>query len=244
MLISLDNLCNLPAERLPFSLFGLCLQEPMALVTNWIIAITAFILYFRIKDPVTAFQQSWRKFYFYFGLSTFFSGFGHVLFNYFDVYGKYPTWILGLIAAYHAGRAMISLNVISPNAQKMYSWVLYAKLTSFALLALILQSFIFVMVDAVITYLFFCLGFGIYYWRKGINSFKYTVIAVLILFPSIFIFTLKINPHIWFNKDDLSHVLMALTIIFFYLGVSRLNEIELKRIVSLKELEYVEKQPD
>lgn len=244
MLLSVENVCNIPLERLPFSVFGLCLQEPMALVTNWIIAITAFILYFRLKNAESSFQVSWRKFYFFFGLSTFFSGFGHVLFNYFDVYGKYPTWILGLIAAYHAGKAMISLNVIETSTRRMFNWVLYAKLITFATLALILQSFIFVMVDAVITYLFFCLGFGIYYWRKGISSFKYTVIAVLILFPSIFIFTLKVNPHIWFNKDDLSHILMALTIIFFYLGVSRLNEIELERLISLKELDYVDKQFD
>merc|ERR1711991_1018556 len=215
--------------------------EPMALVTNWIIAITAFVLYFRLRVTENDFQFHWRKFYLFFGLSTFFSGFGHVFFNYFDVYGKYPTWILGLIAAYHAGKAMISLNVLNPSAKKTFNWVLYAKLVTFALLALTLKSFIFVMVDAVITYLFFCLGFGIYYWRKGLTSFKYTVIAVMILFPSIFIFTLQYNPHIWFNKDDLSHVLMALTIIFFYLGVSRLNEIELERLVSLKELKYVDK---
>ena len=244
MLLSVENVCNIPLERLPFSMFGLCLQEPMALITNWIIAITAFVLYFRLRSAVSAFQVSWRRFYFFFGLSTFFSGFGHVLFNYFDVYGKYPTWILGLIAAYHAGKAMISLNVIDRSSHRMFNWLLYAKLMTFATLALVLQSFIFVMVDAVITYLFFCLGFGIYYWRKGINSFKYTVIAVLILFPSIFIFTLKVNPHIWFNKDDLSHILMAFTIIFFYLGVSRLNEMELERLVSPKELDYVDKQSD
>lgn len=244
MLLVLENVCNIPVDRLPFTMFGLCLQEPMALVTNWVIAIIAFILYFRLRRPENEFQQHWRKFYFFFALSTFFSGFGHVLFNYFDVYGKYPTWILGMIAAYHAGKAMISLNVLNRSTQRTYNYILYAKMLTFALLALIFKSFIFVMADAVITYLFFCLGFGAYYWRKGIKSFKYTVLAVLILFPSIFIFTLKLNPHIWFNKDDLSHILMAFTIIFFYLGVSRLNEIELKRLISLKELKYVDKQSD
>lgn len=244
MLLAIENVCNVPLEKLPFSMFGLCLQEPMALVTNWIISITAFVLYFRLRNAENEFQQNWRTFYFFFGLSTFFSGFGHVLFNYFDVYGKYPTWILGMIAAYHAGKAMISLNALSPLTKKAYSWVLYVKLLTFALLALTFKSFVFVMLDAVITYLFFCLGFGIYYWRKGVSSFKYTVIAVIILFPSIFIFTLQFNPHLWFNKDDLSHVLMAFTIIFFYLGVSRLNEIELQRLISLKELQYVDKQSD
>ena len=242
MFLGIENACNIPAEKLPFTLFGLCLQEPMALVTNWVIALTALILFFRLGKPQSDFQKYWKKFYLFFGLSTFFSGFGHVFFHYLDVFGKYPTWILGLIAAYHAGKAMISLNILSVKMKSMLNFMVYAKLITFALLALSLKSFIFVMVDAVITYLLFCLGIGIYYWRKGIQSFKYTVIAVLILLPSIFIFTLQYNPHIWFNKDDLSHVLMAFTIIFFYLGVSRLNDLELERLLSLKELKYVDKQ--
>jgi len=229
MFLLVENVCNIPAERLPFSVFGLCLQEPMALVTNWIIAITAFILYFRLSIPKSEFERNWRKFYLFFGMSTFLSGFGHVLFNYFDVYGKYPTWILGVIAAYHAGKAMISLDVLKPSVKDKLNWILYAKMITFLLIALVFKSFVFIMADAVITYLFFCLGFGIYYWRKGIKSFRYTVVAVVILFPSIFIFTLQFNPHIWFNKDDLSHILMVFTIIFFYLGISRLNELEIKR---------------
>ncbi|MGM0478894.1 MAG: DUF6962 family protein [Bacteroidota bacterium] len=242
MLMSLNNGCNIPAEKLPFELFGLCLQEPMAWVTNWIVAATAFILYFRFKPVENDFQKHWKLFYLYFGLSTFFSAFGHVFFMYFGVFGKYPTWILGMIGAYHAGTAMISLNILKGRLRQTLKFILSAKLIVLMVLALALQNFVFVMADATLTYLVFCLGLGIYYWRKGVKSFKFTVIAVLILFPSIFIFTLQFNPHIWFNKDDLSHVLMAMTIVFFYLGVSRLNEIELERIVSLNKLKYVSKQ--
>ena len=27
----MENLCDIPVEKLPFELFGLCLQEPMAM---------------------------------------------------------------------------------------------------------------------------------------------------------------------------------------------------------------------
>lgn len=242
MFLSVEYFCELPVEKLPFRMFGLCLQEPMALVTNWIIAITALIIYIKFKPVQNEFQRHWKLFYLTFGLSTFFAGLGHVFFNYTFVYGKFPTWILGTFTAYHASKAMISLGVISPILKKRLNYLIYMKAALFLSLAIVLQSFLFIMADAVLTYLFFCMGFGAHYWKKGLKSFKYTVIAVVILFPSIFIFTLKFNPHIWFNKDDLSHILMAATIIFFYFGVAKLNQLDLDRLVSLKDLNYVDKE--
>lgn len=216
-------------------MFGLCLQEPMALITNWLIAFTAFFIFFRFKPVITDFDRHWKKFYLYFGMSTLLAGLGHLFFNYTEVFGKYPTWIFGTVAAYHAGSAMISLNVISEKLEEILKYTLYFKAVIFLTLALIMKSFIFIMMDAVVTYLFFCLGLGSFYWRKGLSSFKYTVFAVVILIPSIFIFTLKLNPHLWFNKDDFSHVLMATTIIFFYFGVSKFNPLDEEMIVDLKE---------
>jgi hypothetical protein len=215
----LNVTCDIPAELLPFEWLGLCFQEPMALITNWLIALTSFVLFTRIQKPFSRFEKHWRYFYLFFGISTFFGGLGHLLFNYFQVYGKFPCWIFGVLASYHAAKAMISVNMIQANTQRFLTRLLYMKMVLLGSLALYFGSFIFIMMDAIITYLFFCMGFGIYYWQKGFDNFKYTVYAIIILLPSIFIFTLKINPHIWFNKDDLSHVLMVLTIIFFYISI-------------------------
>lgn len=237
----MENFCDIPADKLPFHLFGLCLQEPMAFVTNMIIAITCFIIYFKFNPVENDFQKHWKMFYLAFGLSTFLSGFGHVFFNYTGVYGKFPTWILGLLSAFYAGKAMISLNILSPKTYQFSLTVLYIKFILLTIGAVLYQSFVFVMIDATITYLFFCLGLGIYYWKKGLSSFKYTVFAVLILIPSIFIFTLQYNPHLWFNKEDLSHILMAITVIFFYFGISRLNQIDLAELTSIKKMKYVNK---
>lgn len=224
MIFDFSSACDIAPDKLPFSFLGLCLQEPMALVTNWLLAATAFIIFFKIQQPVSAFQKHWKYFYLTFGFSTFFGGLGHLFFYYFGIPGKFPCWIFGVLAAYHAGKAMLSINFIAPQKVVYFERLLILKGITFGLLALWFQSFLFVMADAVVTYLFFCLGFGLYYWRKGMQSFRYTVYAVLILFPSIFIFLLQINPHLWFNKDDLSHVLMATTIVFFYLGIINFDE--------------------
>jgi hypothetical protein len=227
-----ESICSIAPEKLPFQIFGYCLQEPMALVTNWLIATTAIFLYFRLKNPLNSFQKHWKMFYLTFGISTFFGGLGHLLFFYFDVFGKFPCWIFGFIAAFHAGKAMISNKMINERQQRRLTYFLIFKGILLGSMAIIMKSFIYVMIDASITYLFFCLGFGLYYWKKGSDGFKYTVFAVLILLPSIFIFTLKINPHIWFNKDDLSHILMVTTIIFFYFGIIR-NREEINEVVEI-----------
>ncbi len=245
MLLEYENVCGIPLERLPFEMFGLCLQEPMALITNWLIALTAFLLYSRIKTPQNLFQKHWKLFYLTFGISTFFGGLGHLFFYYFEVYGKFPCWFFGILASYHAGKAMISNSLISKAKQVRLTYFLMLKGVVLIILAVITKSFLFVMLDATITYLFFCLGFGWYFYRKGYLFYKYTVIAILILIPSIFIFTLQINPHLWFNKDDLSHVLMVLTIVFFYIGISKSKELNLDAFSSINFLnsktKYVKK---
>jgi hypothetical protein len=238
-----ESLCGIAADKLPFELFGLCLQEPMALITNWLIASTSFILFARISKPTTLFQKHWRMFYLMFGISTVFGGLGHLLFYYFDVFGKFPCWVFGFIAAFHAGKAMISNKMISETRQKRLTQFLLFKMLVLGGMAVLMGSFIYVMIDASITYLFFCLGFGMYYWKNGNDGFKYTVIAVLVLLPSIFIFTLQINPHIWFNKDDLSHILMVTTIIFFYFGIIR-NREEVNEVLEItnREIKNAKKQ--
>lgn len=231
-----ESICAISPDKLPFQLFGLCLQEPMALITNWLIAFTSIFLFTRIKTPINLFQKHWKMFYLLFGISTFFGGLGHLLFYYFEVYGKFPCWVTGVIAAFHAGKAMISNKLISEQRQKRLTNFLLFKGLLLCIMAILMKSFIYVMIDAAITYLFFCLGFGLYYWKKGSDGFKYTVFAVLILLPSIFIFTLQINPHIWFNKDDLSHILMVTTIIFFYFGIIR-NREEVNEVLELSNRE-------
>jgi hypothetical protein len=229
----MNTLCEISPEKLPFTWMGLCLQEPMALVTNWLIALTSIFLFFQIKKPYSQFRRHWRKFYLYFAISTFFGGMGHLFFNYFDVYGKFPCWIFAVVASFHAGKAMISVNMLTVELQRKLTKSLIFKGVVLAVLAMMMGSFIFIMVDAILSYLVFCLGFGSYYWRKGYDSFKYTVYAIIILFPSIFIFLLKLNPHLWFNKDDLSHVLMVITIIFFYIGVRKFTKFESQEFTPL-----------
>ena len=232
------NICDIPADKLPFSVGGLCLQEPTALISNLLIAFTAFVIYFKYKREATPFESDfhkhWKLFYLFIACSTFLGGFGHVFFQYTGFYGKFPSWILAFLAAFHVSKAMISLPEFSKRLYRFALGFIFVKFIILLGLALYTKNFFFVTLDSIITYLFFCMGLGIYYWQKGMDSFKYTVLAVVILIPSVFIFSLNINPGLWFNKNDLSHVLIAITIVFFYIGLVRFNQLDLKPVIAKK----------
>lgn len=216
-------------EIIYFSAFGLNLQEPMALVFNWLMAIICFIAFFSLKNEKSEEIKYWKLFFLFFGLSTFIGGFGHVFFQYFDVYGKFPHWIGGVISAYFAGKAMLC-HLENIKLKKVLGITLIFKAIAFLGLALLLQNFLFVAIDAIVTYLFYCGFIGFKLMKKGISSMRYIVLGVAVCIPAGFVYILKINPSPWFNTDDLSHVFMLACVFFFYLGVKSLtkevNELE------------------
>jgi hypothetical protein len=44
------------------------------------------------------------------------------------------------------------------------------------------------------------------------------------MLPASAIFLMKINLHQWFDKNDLSHVLMSAGIIYFYIGIAKISK--------------------
>lgn len=224
-------MCEIPLEKLPFQLFGLCLQEPMGLLLNWAIALVAFTLAYKLRGHRHHFQKNWFIFFIIFGFSTFFGGLGHVFYYYLGFYGKIPAFTLSIIAAFFVGKAMI--NASNLDGRNYKNWLTFIGGTTLFLLAsmLFFQSFIFVLLDTIIIYLTFCLGFGMYYWKKGASPLKFIVYGVLTLIPSALIFIFKFSPYLWLNENDLSHIFIIISLFFFYRGVVRyrvINQTEVK----------------
>ncbi len=194
----------------------------MAFITNWLIAFFCFIAWFSLRhEKDREMVRWWRLFYLCLGLSTFFGGLGHLFFQYTGIYGKIPCWSLGVVAGYGAGRAMLCF--WKPGrTRNILIKALLLKSLFFWVLTMLTLKFLFVSIDAIVTYLVFCGAFAIILYDETHRAMRFFVIGVLVLLPSAFIFLLKLNPHRWFNKDDLSHILMLACIIFFFRGVKGL----------------------
>lgn len=197
----------------------------MALILNWLIAAFCFFALNRLGKFKGEANFYWRLFYLTFGISTFFGGLGHVFFQYAGFPGKYPSWIFGCLANAFAAMGMLSFNGISQPKKIAFQlvWIKFIVLCSASILT---NKFIFTAIDAIVTYIGYT---GVYAYvlvkRTEKAAFlKNMIIGVLVLMPSAFIFIGKINIHQWLNKDDLSHILMIITIYYFYRGLKQAGE--------------------
>ena len=63
----------------------------------------------------------------------------------------------------------------------------------------------------------FSLGILGYYYQKKIDgSFKYLWMSTLVALPSLPFQSLKINIHPWFDRNDFSHLLLVISLLFYW----------------------------
>lgn len=220
--------------KIELELFGWMLQEPNAFVTDLFMAVTSLILGFRLlKNHLnTEFETWWISFFVLFGISSLFGAFGHLLFHYWGVTGKFPNWITGIPVIYFIERAMISLILDAKKRIKYRFFALYKMILAYTLFTWICLTFpikekpqLAFLPIAFNTIFGIIISAGIlgYQFSKKERAFKQIFFGVLVMFPSAFIFLLKINPHPWFDKNDLSHTLLTAGILFFYFGIKNLK---------------------
>ena len=75
--------------------------------------------------------------------------------------------------------------------QKRLEFILIFKASIFLILGVSLRDFLFVAIDSIVTYLFFCGVLGYVLYKKGILEMRYICYGVLICLPSAFIFILQ-----------------------------------------------------
>ena len=222
-------------EKIKIEVFDLILLEPNAMLGDLLIFILAIYYARKVKvfQNQTPFFSYWRMFFLTFGITFLIGGFTHLFYYYLGHNSKYIIWYLGFLNAYFIEMAMTS---VFPD-QKIRNML--TKIVQFKLIAvMILATYIYTKIDISVDQnagllvptlnstvgLFFALGvLGIYYSRKIHNSFAYFCSSVFILTPSIFFQSMKINLHQWFDRNDASHVLLLLSLLFYFKGVKGYN---------------------
>lgn len=218
-------------DKISFEFNGFDLLEPNAFIGDTLLflvasflAIKTYSLYTKYKVP---FFMYWFLFFIIFGTGFFAGGFGHLLFNYWGVEGKFVSWFFGIAAA-----SLIELGIVQlfNSHKKLVTRIVYVKLAvSFIIETLIiLQPAIHTNPSLGMLVPTFHSTFGLiiflgvygYKFSKALGpQLKYFYISVLILFPSVFFQLLKINPHQWFDRNDVGHLLLIVSLILYFKGV-------------------------
>ncbi len=215
-------------EKIKFDFYGFHLLEPNAFIGDVLLFLIAMFLVYKIGkyNSNSAFSKHFRIFLLLYSLSFFMGGLGHLLFNYWSIPGKYASWFGAFFVSYFVEKAMISLH---PNLKTQ---VFLNKISMFKLLGMILLEIVLLINvdisnDPSIGLIFpalnstiglgFSLGILGYYFQKKIDgSFKYLWMSTLVALPSLPFQSLKINIHPWFDRNDFSHLLLVISLLFYW----------------------------
>lgn len=217
--------------KIEFEAFGLDLVEPNAMIGDAIIcAVALFIAYKVSKMPIqSTFFKAWKWFFIIFGVGFFFGGLGHMMYNYWGLPGKYTSWYSGIFAVFFVERAMISIHS-NERFVSILNKIIRAKLI--LALAGATTVFIFVNLEAdpslglrvptlnTTIGLLFALGYlGFKYTKQITPGFKYLWISIIILIPTAFLQTLKISFHQYFDRNDVSHILLIMGLLMYFISI-------------------------
>jgi hypothetical protein len=218
-------------EKIHFDIWGFHFLEPNALIGDLLLFSIAFYFSLKIKkyNSQHPFYKNWRRFYFIFSLSFLIGGIGHFCFNYLGLWGRYPSWIFGMLSTYFICLAQISLWP-KQNQQQRFKNLAAALL----LIGIALEIYVFntrnlsmdqskgLTIPSIISGLgliFSLFILGLYYQRTIHPQFKFFWIAVLTLLPNAFIQSQKLNLAPWFDRNDFGHVLLAISLFLYWKGI-------------------------
>ncbi len=219
-------------DKIEFQLLGLELLEPTAFVGDMIMAFFGFLFAYKVsKLGQTVFIKNWKIFFFLFGLLFLFGGFGHLMYNYWAIPGKYAGWFLGIVIVFYVEAAMLSFI----KSDKLRNALLIACKIKL-LLALIGEVLIISLIDLSVDFsvamqiptvnstfgLTSALVILSYYYSRILTPvFKFFILSGLVMLPAVFFRAMKINPAPWFDKNDVSHLVLFFGLILYYTGVKR-----------------------
>ena len=212
-------------HKIAFSLFGLDLLEPMAFVTNMVVVLNCLLAYSRTRELTTRYARWWKGFFISFALASFFGALSHVFWNYWWFYGKIPSWFFGVVATTCSAFAMLEVAGLQKKVKNFLRSVLVVRGLVVLTSAFIFWKFLFVAIDTIVIYITFAGIYGVILLRRGFDHMRYNMLAMVFLIPTAFIFLLKIDLHEWLNREDLSHLLMSVSIFFFSEGVRKENQV-------------------
>lgn len=219
-------------DKIAVDIWGMHLLEPNTALGDLVILIVSLVFYFKLNKKGD-FYNLWAKFYLCFGFSFFLGGLGHLFFHYFGLFGKSFSWLLGIISPYFIEQTMLSL---WHNKRRRKQWMRLSMCKTVALF--LLEIVLLISMDpqrdpalgliiptlSSIIGLGFCLVLLAWKYQNALHSgFRYFWIGSLVLIPNAGIQALKINFHPWFDRNDLSHVLLLLGVIIYYNGLIKVR---------------------
>jgi hypothetical protein len=190
------------------------------MLTDLFTACISLILYVKLiqENQKSLGRILWSSFFLLFGISTLISGIGHGIDDPFGHNVLVSGWILGVLSVFFIENATFNCmnNKKYQNVFRIFSTV---QLIVTITMIFKTQIFLPVTISSAVGMAGIVLPLRIFMISKykDINS-KKIATAIGIAFLSAIVHTFKLSFHRWFNYKDISHVILSVSLIFFFLG--------------------------
>lgn len=196
------------------------MMEPMALFFNWVIAAQCLTHAFQLKklEQQTTFNSNWYFFFLCFGVSTFFGGLSHFFYHYTGMLGKVPGWSLAILAITFLELAVVP----SISSSVLYKRIIWLFTIIVLLVTVIRLEFVWVTIHTALGLVVVLTLSSIKQIRLSSTQWWGYIFGVFFMLLSLPFMIGKIDLHVWFNRHDISHLLMIGTLYWFYITTRRI----------------------
>ncbi len=201
-------------------ILNVLIQEPTTLATDLVLGLAGFRFAWMVRDDSgdDSPRTWWTWFFIFIGFSTVFGGLAHGFGYAVGGLGRSVSWLSSGFAVLCAQKASIRI-LDSSRLRNVLNGVAWLQLLVFVGALVAFRSFLVVTVNTAVGLL--GMVAAIHLWRYRVSGDRgslHVVAAVLVAGVTALIHLFKLSPGVWFNHNDLSHVILIFSLYLFMLG--------------------------
>ncbi len=214
------------------NLAGIIFREPVTAVTDFVLVVMClfFVSKLKNKSAEPLLQGAWKNFFLIFAASVCLGGFNH-LFRYYLEGNPYQIlWmimnLLSHIIVYYGQliglRTLSADDSLKSSLNKKYERLFLALMFVFMGLSLLFWDYKVVKINSAIgLILMFVCNLISHYRQKRVGT-KTIAIGIFISFSTLVVHGFKLSFCEWFNFNDISHVIMMVSLYFMFRGAKEM----------------------
>ncbi len=203
------------------------IHQPVTVFTDYIISVLSLYFYLRLKklNGINESTVSWSRFLLFLSLSSFFGGCSHAFFAVHEGVSYKAFWlpmqVLNNLMVYFAQRATLQSALQHSDKKRWWSYSYTIQLILFSIAVFLFQNFLVVIIDIAIGLIPVMI---IHFMDGKKNKASYFIAyGIVVLFLTAIVNGAKLSVHAYFTYQDISHILIMISLSLMFIGMYRKN---------------------
>ncbi|MCF0207049.1 MAG: hypothetical protein HUK15_06430 [Bacteroidales bacterium] len=213
---------------------GIRILEPVTVLTDFIITAVCIYAYFRLRKQAkqNSYMRLYPWFFMFMAISCFCGGLlthaiPYIFPENIGVWNKMPCWLFNILSTSTFMLCMVERYkaLFSDSGRKKLLTAIWCEIAIILCLLFVVKSFLIVEIQIAIAVLLTCVPMQIAILRKvKYKECTYNMIASMVLVITIAVMACKFSISKWFNYNDISHVIITITMFYYYLGAMEMQK--------------------